>query len=70
MQERRRKKTNVNESTDDEWIVVKTKLAEEKDGLTHVHGEGVRKGEIEEMLEENVRQCDKPIHGKRENLPK
>ena len=44
---RTRRKGNANEITDDEWIVVRSKLAEVRDRLSHVHVEGVPKGEIE-----------------------
>ena len=71
MSEGTRKKTNANEITDDEWTVVRRKLAEVKDRLTHVHVEGVPKGEIEEILEDYVMQCEKALKtGKREDLPK
>ena len=71
MSERTRKKTNANEIADDEWIVVRTKQAELRDRLTHVHGKGVAKCEIEEMLEDYVRQCEKAMQtGKRDDLPK
>ena len=47
------------EITDDEWIVVRTKLGEVKNLLKHVHVEGVPKCDIEDMLEDYVTQCEK-----------
>ena len=55
--ERTRKKTNANEITDVEWIVVNTRLAEGKDRLTNLHVKGEKKSEIEEMMEEYVARC-------------
>ena len=45
MSERTRKKTNANEITDDEWIVVRERLANLRDPLTDVHVKAEAKGE-------------------------
>ena len=52
MSVRTRMKTNANEITDDDWIVVGTKLAEGKDRLMPVHVQDIPKGDIEEMVED------------------
>ena len=71
MSERRRKKANPNEISDDEWIVVRTKLAEVRHRLSHGHVEGEPKGDIEGKLEDYITQCGKAMQtGKREDLPK
>ena len=71
MSERTRKKTNANGIRDDEWIVVKRKLAEVKERLTQVQVKGEKKSKIEDMMEELVVQCENAMKiGKREDLPK
>ena len=64
--ERTRKKTNANEITDEELIVVR-RLAEVKDRLTIVHLKRESKSEIEDIVEDYVMKCEKAMQtGKRE----
>ena len=59
--ERTRKKTNAKEITDDEGRVVRTKVGEVRDRLTHVHVEAEPKGDIEGMLDDYIAECEKAI---------
>ena len=61
MSERTVKKTNAKQITDDELIVVRRKLAEGRDRLTHLHVEGVPKSEKQAMIEDYIAECEKAM---------
>ena len=54
--DRTRKKTNANEITDEEWIVVRERLANVKESLTHVTVQRTMRTEAQEMMETYVAQ--------------
>ena len=69
--ERTRKKTNANEITDDEWIVVTERLTKLREQLTHVQVKDEKKNEIQEMMEGYVMHCETAMQtGKGEDQPK
>ena len=71
MSERTRKKTNVNEITDQEWIEVNARLAKVQEQLTDLQLKWEKENEIQAMMESYVMQCEKAKQtGKRVDLPK
>ena len=59
--ERTRKKTNASEILEEDWIVVKEKMANLTTSLARVSSPGAAKSETQEMMEEYEMQCEKPI---------
>ena len=58
MCDRTRKKTNASDITDEEWNVVKERLAPGREQLRPVQVKGEKKNEIEESIESYVVQCE------------
>ena len=59
--ERTRKKTNDNEITEQECILVRERIANVRESLTPVVGKGMRRSEAQEMTESYVAQCEKAM---------
>ena len=69
--DRTQKKTNSSEILEEEWIVMKEKMANMKASLTRVSSPGAAKSETQEMMEEYIVHCEKAIKtGKKTDLPK
>ena len=69
--DRKRRKTNTSEITEEEWMIAKEKLANLKDALAYIAVQGAAHDKYKPSMEECVPQCYKEKQtGKKADLPK